>query len=395
MPYRKLLIFAGALCCASSSFAQNQSPSPGSPGPSPSSTPFVVDQSGAELTPRSTPAANGGATPIAPPTPEDKPITAKPVIEQPAAAPADGGLARAMPASPQEIITRLQIFLDQKNFGPGKIDGGWGEFTAKALLRYQMASGESPTGVIDAEMQKQLDHVFPIYTNYTITNDDLGRIDPALPWKPVEQAKKKVMPYRSFGEFIGERFHSSPDFIVKLNRGINLDKAKAGTVIRVPNVPAFKIEDFKEVADVGANKTVGQPGNPRMVRIDTKYRMLDIFDGHRLVSSFPITPGSKRLPAPIGTWKIVGVATMPWFRWDNAMLNHGYRSDEYFNIPPGPRNPVGIAWIGLNRRGIGIHGTNSPDTIGRAGSHGCIRLANWDAARVIHQVADGMTVEIY
>jgi lipoprotein-anchoring transpeptidase ErfK/SrfK len=91
----------------------------------------------------------------------------------------------------------------------------------------------------------------------------------------------------------------------------------------------------------------------------------------------------------------VGIATMPWFRWDEAMLNHGERSENYYNLPPGPRNPVGIAWIGLNKIGIGIHGTNSPDTIGRAGSHGCIRLANWDAARVIDQVTDGMTVKIY
>ena len=49
--------------------------------------------------------------------------------------------------------------------------------------------------------------------------------------------------------------------------------------------------------------------------------------------------------------------------------------------PPGPRNPVGIVWIGVNKKGIGIHGTDSPDTIGRSASHGCIRLANWDAAR--------------
>jgi lipoprotein-anchoring transpeptidase ErfK/SrfK len=386
MPDCKLLIFVGALNCAllsSSSFSQT-------PSPTPSGTPFIVDQSGADT--QSQPAPNGPGPQSAAPTPEDKPITSAPVIEKPgASAAAEGGVARAQPVSAQEIITRLQIFLDQKNFGPGKIDGGWGEFTAKALLRYQMATGQKPTGIIDADMQKQLDKIFPIYTNYTIKDEDLGRIDPTLPWKPVEQAKKKAMAYRSTAEFLAERFHASPDFVVKLNRGVKLDTAKSGAIVRVPNVSPFKIEDFKEVADMGKKPIQGG----RLVRIDTKYRMLDIFDGTQLVSSFPITPGSKKLPAPLGTWKIVGVATMPWFRWDNAMLNHGYRSDEFYNIPPGPRNPVGIAWIGLSKRGIGIHGTNSPDTIGRSGSHGCIRLANWDAARVINQVADGMTVEIY
>ena len=94
-------------------------------------------------------------------------------------------------------------------------------------------------------------------------------------------------------------------------------------------------------------------------------------------------------------WKIVGIATLPWFRWDEAMLEHGKRSDNYYNLPPGPRNPVGVVWIGLNKRGVGIHGTNSPNTIGRSGSHGCIRLANWDAARVINEVTSGMTVQIF
>src|SRR5260370_37548534 len=105
--------------------------------------------------------------------------------------------------------------------------------------------------------------------------------------------------------------------------------------------------------------------------------------------------GSKSLPAPIGTWKVVKVTTMPIFRWDEAMLKHGRRSSDFYTIPPGPRNPVGIVWIGVNKKGIGIHGTDSPDTIGRSASHGCIRLANWDAARVVNQITVGMTVEIY
>src|SRR6202795_5201726 len=89
---------------------------------------------------------------------------------------------------------------------------------------------------------------------------------------------------------------------------------------------------------------------------------------------------------------LVKVTTMPIFRWDEAMLKHGRRSSDFYTIPPGPRNPVGIVWIGVNKKGIGIHGTDSPDTIGRSASHGCIRLANWDAARVVNQVTVGMTV---
>jgi lipoprotein-anchoring transpeptidase ErfK/SrfK len=77
------------------------------------------------------------------------------------------------------------------------------------------------------------------------------------------------------------------------------------------------------------------------------------------------------------------------------MLNYGVRTEEYYNLPPGPNNLVGVLWSGLNRPGIGIHGTNNPETIGRAASHGCIRLANWDAARVKDLISPGNTVEIY
>lgn len=388
MFYRKLLIVVGTLGIVSPLYSQNSN-SPTNPGPV-SPAPFIADPTQAEkpavrTAPTPAPDLSFPSTPMAPAAPRaSSPHGAAPGNQA-------SGIARAMPVSAQEILTRLQIFLDQRSFGPGKIDGRWGEFTAKALLRYQIANGQNPTGQIDSDMQKQLEAIFPIYTTYTVTADDLTRIDPSLPYKPPEQAKKKAMPYRSLSEFIGERFHSDPEFIVKLNREKKVDSLKPGATVRVPNVPPFRIEDFKELGDLPVKAELAK----RVVKIDTRYRMLDVYDGDKLICSYPITPGSTRLPAPVGTWQIVSIATMPWFRWDEAMLNHGERSENYYNIPPGPRNPVGIAWIGLSKRGIGIHGTNNPDTIGRAGSHGCIRLANWDAARVINQVTDGMTVKIY
>jgi len=97
---------------------------------------------------------------------------------------------------------------------------------------------------------------------------------------------------------------------------------------------------------------------------------LEVREGDKLIAEFPITPGSKTLPAPLGEWKILGIATMPWFRHDEGVLNHGVRTNDFYNLPPGPNNPVGILWMGLNKPGIGIHGTNNPETIGRAGSHG-------------------------
>jgi lipoprotein-anchoring transpeptidase ErfK/SrfK len=383
MRFQKLFVVVGMLGFAT--IMRTQQPSNPSPqAPEPNATPFIADPTQAETpgtkaAPTAVPNTSFPMSPIAPRAPKAAGTSA-----------AEPGVARAEPVSEREVITRLQIFLDQRSFGPGKIDGKWGEFVAKALQRYQVANGLQPTGQIDAALQEELQHIFPIYTTYVLTEEDFSRVG-TIPYKPAEEAKVKAMLYRSMAEFIAERYHSGENFITKLNSDKKLESLKPGDTVRVPNVLPFQIETLKEIGNLPIRPDLVK----RTVKIDTRYRMLDIMEGDKLISSYPITPGSKKLPAPIGTWKIVGIATMPWFRWDEAMLNHGERSENFYNIPPGPRNPVGIAWIGLSKRGIGIHGTNSPDTIGRSGSHGCIRLANWDAARVIDQVTQGMTVEIF
>jgi lipoprotein-anchoring transpeptidase ErfK/SrfK len=294
------------------------------------------------------------------------------------------------PTQDQDTVTRLQIYLDEQSFGPGKIDGHWGEFVGKALQRFQAAHGQQPTGQIDPALQQELQKISPLYTTYTFTKDDLHWVG-KVPSKPAEMARLKKILYPSLLDFVSERYHADPVFIEKLNPGRDLKKLKVGSAVQVPNVQAFQIETIQPIPDLRPRPEFAQ----RLIRVDTKDCMLELVDANRVIASFPITPGSKSLPAPLGTWKIMKVTTMPIFRWDEAMLKRGRRSSNFYTLPPGPRNPVGIVWIGLNKKGIGIHGTNSPETIGRSASHGCIRLANWDAARVVNQVTVGMTVEIH
>ena len=64
------------------------------------------------------------------------------------------------------------------------------------------------------------------------------------------------------------------------------------------------------------------------------------------------------------------------------------------HTPPGPRNPVGLAWVSLELPGYGIHGTPKPELIGKTGSHGCFRLTNWDALKFAGMVREGMVVKV-
>lgn len=286
----------------------------------------------------------------------------------------------------REVMTQLQIFLDQQLFGPGKIDGRGGEFTTKALWCYQRAHGLEPTGRLSADIP--LDSVFPVYTEYTVRQEDMAFIG-TLALKPAEQAKQKYLPYDSVLEFLTERFHCDPNFLAQINRGKDVEKLAVGDTVRVPNVEPFRIEELKP----GSMKAKPEYKH-RKIEINRKHRLLQLYDGEALIASVPITPGSDKTPTPPGDWKIAGIAAMPTFRWDEGVLNHGVRTDQFYMLPIGPNNPVGVMWCQLNKPGIGIHGTNSPQTIGRSASHGCMRVANWDVVRLEKMITAGMAVKI-
>src|SRR6266404_8754651 len=121
----------------------------------------------------------------------------------------------ALPNYDEETATRLQIFLDNNDFGPGKIDGRMGEFFRKALISYKHAHAMLKPGAVD---QWMLDQVPVTYITYTIKEEDLKQVGD-VPGSRAEQAKLKWLPYTSLLEFVAERFHSAEAFIQKLNPG--------------------------------------------------------------------------------------------------------------------------------------------------------------------------------
>ena len=306
-----------------------------------------------------------------------------------ASAPGSAGSPESLPKAPEPVedILRLQIFLDAKLFGPGQLDGRPGEFTTKALKRYQRSQGLPETELESHTLD--LASVPQNYATYTIRPEDLKYVGD-LPSQPSAQSRKKYLPYASLLEFLTERFHSAPELIEFINRPMKMSALTPGDVVKVPSVQPFLIEELAEIASL---PEIPEYQN-RVIKIDTREKMLDLFEGEKLLASLPITPGSGHLATPPGAWRIVGIAQMPIFRWDRSVLEYGVRSADYYELPIGPNNPVGVMWIGLNRPGIGVHGTNQPQTIGRSASHGCMRTANWDVVRLAKMITKGMAVII-
>ena len=335
----------------------------------------------------------------------------------------------AAPATPRtkealETATRLQIFLDRAQFGPGKIDGRDGEFTVRALELYRRAKGDAPATASEARRTTNsapldtngldLTSADPVFVDYTVTDDDVKAVGP-VPEAIPEKAKLKTLAYKTAAEGVAEKFHTDADFLAELNPGKTND-LKAGDIVTVPNVEPFDLSAVKSITpgsettpqaandvddsdasipDTKKDSAAKEPPLTISVKVDTKTNMLTVYDADRLIAAYPVTIGSGQTESPIGDWKVKGVAKMPNFRYDKAMLNKGERSKDFHMLPPGPNNPVGVIWIALNKKGIGLHGTNDPDSIGRSASHGCIRLANWDIVRLAAKIKFGVPVSIH
>jgi len=322
-----------------------------------------------------------------------------------------------------EAATRLQVFLDRADFAPGKIDGRYGEFTLKALALYRQSRGKPAAPAEDGKGKKDaatdlsgldLASADPVFTSYTVSEEDVKAVGEMADSVPA-QAKQKSLPYATVAEAVAERFHTDVDFLAELNPG-KAKEIKAGDVLKVPNVEPFEltaVKDLKPGSEVAANdvdeedttkeqgskgkdqdKTAKDGASKITVRVDVKTNMLGVFDGEKPIAAYPVTIGSERTESPVGEWKVRGVARMPNFRYDKAMLDKGERSADFHMLPPGPNNLVGVIWIQLNKKGIGLHGTSEPDAIGRSASHGCVRLANWDVVRLAAKVKAGVPVSI-
>lgn len=314
-------------------------------------------------------------------------------------------------------LMQAQVVLDRIGFTPGVIDGKMGMSTVNAIKGFQEARGLQITGELDEPTLQALaewKHI-PATRVVTIPPDFANDQFVEIPEEREDQARLDRMGYGSLAEKITERFHTTEEVLAELNPQLaggppaagpassgNEAAPKpavayqAGMQIRVPNIGADRFDPaaVKDVKWANTLRLLGvgtdQPKAAR-IEVDKSDQVLRVLDGQgNLLAQFTATMGSSQFPLPLGTWKIRGIGYNPPWQYDPALLATADKSDPKLEIPPGPNNPIGVVWIDLSKEHYGIHGTDEPDRIGRAESNGCIRLTNWDAARLAQMVSSGV-----
>ncbi|HEV2079914.1 MAG TPA: L,D-transpeptidase family protein [Allosphingosinicella sp.] len=294
-------------------------------------------------------------------------------------------------------IFHAQVLLDRAGFSPGVIDGLQGISFKEAVRGFQEARGLQVTGELDQRTkQALLQDKAPSTRRLRIDESDAeGPFVGRIPEDAQAKAKMDRLAYRNLLEKIAEKFHTTPATIIALNDPKQV--LKAGTVLTLPNVlpssreyGGVKGEVAQLLSDL--NVDAKQPKANKVV-VDKSDKVVRVFgEGDKLIAQFPATIGSEKDPLPIGKFKVNTVAFNPPFKYQPQLFWDVPDSEPEVMLPPGPNGPVGIVWIDINKPHIGIHGTNAPETIKRAESHGCIRLTNWDAARLTQMINDGIQV---
>jgi lipoprotein-anchoring transpeptidase ErfK/SrfK len=291
--------------------------------------------------------------------------------------------AAAVPALPCGDYLSFQVLLDRQGFSTGQIDGKPGINFTHAISAAQAARKLNATGQADCDTWKALggDKNESTIVKYTLTIADLKGPFEKIPRKLDEQAKLPELGYQSPIEAIAERFHAAPALIQQLNRSVPM---AAGREIRVPGVQPFD-PDMKPSSDPAAAEITIQVSREESALRATRA------DGS-VVFFAPVTTGSEHDPLPPGDFKVMGVSWHPVFHYNPDLFWDAKAGDTKATIKAGPNNPVGVVWIALSLEHYGLHGTPEPGNVGHTESHGCVRLTNWDAARVAALVKPGTPV---
>lgn len=304
------------------------------------------------------------------PVPLSRPIP-KPSPELPPL----GGFPR-----PVQNVFEAQLALARLGISSGSIDGRIGLQTRAALRAFQQKERLPVTGGLDPATKERLLLATAPYATYTVTTNDQARLQPLSPtW--LGKSQQTALDYETILELVAEKSHSHPSLIRQLNPSVDWANVAAGTTLQVPEVA---------YADPGAKAA--------FVTISLDGKVLEAFDANtNLLAHFPCSIARRVEKRPVGELHVAAIAPNPNYTFDPDLFPESAEARQLkakLILPPGPNNPVGVAWISLDKPGYGIHGTPSPEQVGRTESHGCFRLANWNAEHLIKLVWVGMPVYV-
>lgn len=288
---------------------------------------------------------------------------------------------RSAPPSDFHSVLRVQVGLDRLNLSPGCLDGKWGPQSREALRAWQRQSGVPADGEWDAELPAQFGGVTNHLAGHIVTTNDLAGLAP-VPASWTGRAAMTSMGHETLRERLAERYHAKEALLEMLNPHLVWPNPPAGSVVVAPQVDADRAR------------------LPRAARleVDLGRKFIEAFDAEdRLIAHFPCSIARKVEKRPRGETKVIAVAPDPNYTFDPELFADDPQAAGITSkliIPPGPNNPVGVAWIGLDLPGYGMHGTPRPEDIGRTESHGCFRLHNWNARRLVRMAWIGLPITI-
>jgi lipoprotein-anchoring transpeptidase ErfK/SrfK len=281
---------------------------------------------------------------------------------------------------PVRDVFEAQVALARRGISSGSLDAAIGSQTRAAIAAFQRAQKISETSLLDTNTKAMLTLDAPLLTTYTVTTNDLARLQPiGKTW--VAKSEQTALDYETILELVAETAHAHPLLIQKLNPEINWTNVAAGEVVKIPDA------NYPEPAEQAA-----------FVVIHLSEKYLEVFGAAtNLLLHCPCSIAAKVEKRPVGELHVAVVAPHPNYTFDPAVFPESPEAQAVGHkliLPPGPNNPVGVAWIGLDKPGYGMHGTPNPEQVGRTESHGCFRLANWDAEYMVKLVWIGMPVEV-
>ncbi len=320
-------------------------------------------------------AAAAGAQPVA--------VTVKPAPKPaPAADTATTVRFQAPDTYPRSPASWLeaQVALARRGYSCGSIDGVGGAQTVAAWHAFQTQEGLAETAWLDGATCAALPLDEPATTRYTVTAADLARLQPLSPtW--LGKSEQSALDHETILELVAERTRAHPTLLKKLNPGLDWDNLAAGAAIVVP----------------AATRTAPR-AKAATLHVQLEAHTLQAYDADgRMIAHFPVSIARKVEKRPVGELHVTVVIRDPNYTFDPDVFPESAEAQELGRklvVPPGPNNPVGVAWVGLDRPGYGIHGTPNPEQVGRTESHGCFRLANWDARTLLDIAWVGLPVYV-